>query len=65
MNHSTSGQLALRKAIIGFTNFKTAEGQSERSVDSYKRDLEHWAAYARDKEVAQFTNRISRPIYSI
>jgi integrase/recombinase XerD len=57
MNHSSSGSLALRKAIIGFSNHKTAEGLTERSVDSYKRDLEQWAAYAGDIEVAQITKQ--------
>jgi hypothetical protein len=40
MNHSSSGSLALRKAIIGFSNYKTAEDLTDRSVDSYKRVLE-------------------------
>jgi integrase/recombinase XerD len=57
MNHRSSGSLALRKAIIGFSNHKTAEGLTERSVDSYKRDLEQWAAYAGDIEVAQITKQ--------
>ncbi|MFA5874072.1 MAG: tyrosine-type recombinase/integrase [Anaerolineales bacterium] len=57
MNHSSSGSLALRKAIIGFSNHKTAEGLTERSVDSYKRDLEQWVAYAGDIEVAQITKQ--------
>jgi integrase/recombinase XerD len=57
MNHRSSGSLALRKAIIGFLNHKTAEGLTERSVDSYKRDLEQWAAYAGDVDVAQITKQ--------
>ena len=57
MNHSSSGSLALRKAIIGFSNHKTAEGLTERSVDSYKRDLEKWVAYAGDVDVAQITKQ--------
>ena len=57
MNHSSSGSLTLRKAIIGFSNHKTAEGLTERSVDSYKRDLEKWVAYAGDVDVAQITKQ--------
>jgi site-specific recombinase XerD len=57
MNHRSSGSLNLRKAIIGFSNHKTAEGLTERSVDSYKRDLEQWAAYAGELEVAQITKQ--------
>jgi hypothetical protein len=37
MNHSPSGSIALNKAILGFSNYKTAEGLSERTVDSYQR----------------------------
>ncbi len=36
-NRSPSNSLPLRKAIIGFLNFKTAAGLSQRSVDSYQR----------------------------
>ncbi len=37
MNHSSPGSLALNKTIIGFLNYKTAEGLTDRSVNSYKR----------------------------
>jgi integrase/recombinase XerD len=57
MNHSSSGSLALSMAIIGFSNHKTAEGLTERSIDSYKRDLEQWAAYAGDIDIAQITKQ--------
>ncbi|HLO28010.1 MAG TPA: tyrosine-type recombinase/integrase [Anaerolineales bacterium] len=55
-NRSPSNSLPLRKAIIGFLNFKTAEGLSQRSVASYQRILEQWADYAEDKKVSQFTD---------
>ena len=55
-NRSPSNSLPLRKAIIGFLNFKTAAGLSQRSVDSYQRILEQWADYAGDKKVSQFTD---------
>ena len=36
MNHRFSGSLSLRKAITGFTNYKTAAGLTDRSVNSYQ-----------------------------
>jgi integrase/recombinase XerD len=57
MNHSPSGSLALRKAIIGFSNYKTAEGLSERTVDSYQRILDQWAKYAGDVDVTRITRQ--------
>jgi integrase/recombinase XerD len=57
MNHRSSGSLALRKAIIGFSNYKIAEGLTDRSVDSYKRALEQWVTYAGDVEVAHITRQ--------
>ena len=56
MNRRSLNSLPLRKAITGFVNYKTAEGLSERSVDSYRRILEHWAEFAGDKNVAQLTD---------
>ena len=56
-HRSPSNSLPLLTAIEGFVNYKTAEGLSERSVDSYRRILEQWAEYAGNKKVAQFTDR--------
>ncbi len=56
-NHSSSSSLLVRKAIIGFSNYKTAEGLADRSVNSYRRALEHWVTYAGDIEVAQITEQ--------
>ena len=56
MNRRSLNSLPLRKAITGFVNYKTAEGLSERSVDSYRRILEHWAEFTGDKNVAQLTD---------
>ena len=50
MNRRPLISLPLGKAITGFVNYKTAEGLSDRSVDSYKRILEHWADYAENKK---------------
>src|SRR5512147_3013803 len=55
-NRSPSNSLPLRKAIIGFLNFKSAAGLSQRSVDSYRRILEQCADYAGDKKVSHFTD---------
>jgi integrase/recombinase XerD len=49
--------MLLEKAITGFLNSKTAQGLSDRSVDSYKRILEQWAKYAGNKDVSQLTVR--------
>src|SRR5512134_2120604 len=57
MNRNPSSSLPLLTAITGFVNYKTAQGLSQRSVDSYKRILDQWAEYAGNKKVAQFTDR--------
>jgi Phage integrase, N-terminal SAM-like domain len=56
MNRRPLNSLPLQKAITGFVNYKTAEGLSDRSVDSYRRILERWAEFAGNKNVAQFTD---------
>jgi hypothetical protein len=56
MNRRPLNSLPLGKAITGFVNYKTAGGLSDRSVDSYKRILEHWEELAGNKNVAQFTD---------
>jgi hypothetical protein len=42
MNCRPLNSLPLGKAITGFVNYKTAEGLSDQSLDSYQRILEHW-----------------------
>jgi len=56
LNHSISSSLLLRKAITGFLNYKTAEGLSDSSIDSYRRILDHWADYVGDRSIAQLTD---------
>jgi integrase/recombinase XerD len=56
MNRRPLNSLPLQKAITGFVNYKIAEGLSERSVHSCRRILEHWAEFAGNKNVAQFTD---------
>lgn len=38
-NHRPPGSLPAEKAIEGFLNYKTAEGLSERTVESHQRQL--------------------------
>jgi integrase/recombinase XerD len=56
MNHRPSGSLTVTKAIEGFLNYKTAEGLSARTVESYQRQLEKWLEYmGEDQDVARVT----------
>ncbi len=52
-NPRSPGSLALSKAIDGFLNYKSAEGLSDRTIDSYKRQLEKWLEYQGDSIVAK------------
>ncbi len=36
MNQRLSGSLVLSKAITGFASFKSAQGLSDRTIDSYQ-----------------------------
>ena len=56
MNHRSSGSLLLSKAIEGFLSFKSAEGLSDRSVDSYDRLLKKWVEHVGDKEIGKITS---------
>lgn len=56
MNRRPLNSLPLGKAITGFKNYKTAEGLSQRSVDSYKQILEYWMEYSGNKKITQFTD---------
>ena len=56
MNHRSSGSLSLSKAIEGFLSFKSAEGLSDRSVDSYDRLLKKWMEHVGDKEIGKITS---------
>ncbi len=55
MNRSPSNSLAHSRAITGFLNFKSAEGLTSRSIDSYKHILEQWAKYAGEVQVRQLS----------
>ena len=53
MNQRPSGSLVLSKALTGFLNFKSAEGLSVRTIDSYERLLKQWLEYQGDTTVSQ------------
>jgi integrase/recombinase XerD len=55
MNQKPSGSLTLSKAIEGFVSFKTADGLSDRTIDSYQRYLQKWLEHQGDKDIARIT----------
>lgn len=57
MNQRLSGSLVLSKAILGFVNFKSAQGLSDRTIDSYHRDLQKWGEYQNDVPIHKITSR--------
>ncbi len=48
MNCNSSGSFTLIKAVAGFINYKTAEGLTQRSIDSYERILDKWVIHTGD-----------------
>lgn len=58
MNHCSHGSiktqnpLTLSRAIDGFVKFKTAEGLSKRTIDSYEVILNHWVEHVGDRTVS-------------
>lgn len=57
MNRNPSGSLVLSKALIGYLYFKTAEGLSDRSLESYERILKKWIQYCGHVEIVTITNK--------
>jgi integrase/recombinase XerD len=55
MNQRPSGSLVLSKAITGFASFKSAQGLSDRTIDSYDRQLQKWIEQQGDLPVHQVT----------
>ncbi len=45
------------KAVDGFLQFKTAEGLSPRTIESYKRDLELWLEYQGAVEISRISTQ--------
>ncbi len=56
MNRRSPG-LLLSKAVTGFQYYKTAEGLSPTTLDSYRRILDKWVAHIGDIEVDQVTTQ--------
>jgi len=56
MNRRSPG-LLLSKAVTGFQYYKTAEGLSPTTLDSYRRILDKWVAHVGDIEVDQVTTQ--------
>lgn len=56
MNRRPPG-LLLSRCITGFLQYKMAEGLRPRTIDSYRRRLESWVAYAGDVQVESLTTR--------
>lgn len=57
MNRRPSGSIPVNKAIVGFVNYKYAEGLTKRSVDSYERILYRWIGHMGDKEVVDVSQK--------
>jgi integrase/recombinase XerD len=47
--------LSISKSIDGFLKFKTAEGLSKRTIDSYEYYLNQWMDHIGDQDVAKIT----------
>ncbi len=66
MNLRSSGSLVLSKAIQGLVSFKSAEGLSDRTVDSCDRLLQKWLEQVGEREIRKMTasalfTRIMKP----
>ena len=59
MNHSSPGQIPAERAILGFVNYKTAEGLSIRTVEGYHRVLEQWIEHEGDMPLGRRTSDMS------
>ena len=57
MNQRSSGSLVLSKAFTGFTSFKSAQGLSDRTLDSYQRHLQKWLDHQGDIPIHRITSR--------
>lgn len=56
MNRKPSSTQLVKEAIEGFLYYKSAEGLSDRSLDSYKRTLTQWAEYLGEIMVVRITS---------
>ena len=55
MNQSSKGSMPLSKALIGFLQFKEAEGNSLNTLANYKREIEMWVSHSGDLAVSSVT----------
>ena len=56
MNRRSSG-LQLSKAVVGFTQYKLAEGLSPNTLVNYEYHLQLWIDYCGDMDVTEVTPR--------
>ena len=56
MDRRSSG-LQLSKALVGFLQYKTAEGLSPNTLGNYEHHLKVWLDYAGDVEISQVTSQ--------
>jgi integrase/recombinase XerD len=57
MNHSPLSSFSLNQAITGFLIYKSAEGLTPRSIDSYQRILDKWRDYHGDSILNSITSQ--------
>jgi len=56
MNRRSSGSLMLSEAIQGFINYKSAEGLTERTLESHERLLRKWLEHIGDQPIGRITS---------
>jgi len=56
MNYRPLG-LKPSKALQGFINYKSAEGLSPTTINSYERDIKLWLTYQEDVDLSEITSR--------
>jgi len=57
MNRRTSSTQLIEQAIQGFLYYKSAEGLTDRTIDSYQRTLSQWSNYKGVLKITQITSR--------
>ena len=64
MSQSSKGSMPLSKALIGFLQFKEAEGNSLNTLANYKREIEMWVSHSGDLAVSSVTTEQVRAYLS-
>jgi hypothetical protein len=57
MNHSSSGSLTLKQALLGFLQAKEAEALSPHTLYTYRRQLECWIDRVGDRPAGEATTQ--------